>query len=98
MATAAQRSLMILVAGLYRSGTGDDPAKLDAHIAAMEAPDPVLVQHRLDPGELRRVTQLDLLGEHDALDAQLVEHRLERRQERRDASGQREIDARGRVG
>src|ERR1041384_6041752 len=31
------RSLMILVAGPYRSGTGDDPAKLDANLGAMEA-------------------------------------------------------------
>jgi len=30
-------SLMILVAGPYRSGTGDDPAKLAANVAAMEA-------------------------------------------------------------
>ena len=29
--------LMILVAGPYRSGTGDDPAKLAANMAAMEA-------------------------------------------------------------
>src|SRR5438045_9037433 len=29
--------LMILVAGSYRSGTGDDPAKLAANVAAMEA-------------------------------------------------------------
>lgn len=28
-------SLMILVAGPYRSGTGDDPAKLAANVAAM---------------------------------------------------------------
>jgi len=28
---------MILVAGPYRSGTGDDPAKLAANVAAMEA-------------------------------------------------------------
>ncbi|HEY0993065.1 MAG TPA: hypothetical protein VGD80_38695 [Kofleriaceae bacterium] len=33
----AQRSLMILIAGPYRSGTGDDPVKLDANVAAMEA-------------------------------------------------------------
>ena len=33
----SQRSLMILVAGPYRSGTGDDPAKLGANLAAMEA-------------------------------------------------------------
>ena len=29
--------LMILVAGPYRSGTGDDPAKLAANVRAMEA-------------------------------------------------------------
>lgn len=29
------RSLMILVAGPYRSGTGDDPLKLEAHVRAM---------------------------------------------------------------
>jgi hypothetical protein len=29
------RSLMILVAGPYRSGTGEDPAKLDANVRAM---------------------------------------------------------------
>jgi len=28
---------MILVAGPYRSGTGDDPAKLEANVRAMEA-------------------------------------------------------------
>ncbi|WP_405700504.1 DUF4406 domain-containing protein [Streptomyces sp. NBC_01383] len=33
--TAVPRPLMILVAGPYRSGTGDDPAKLDAHVRAM---------------------------------------------------------------
>jgi hypothetical protein len=33
----AQRSLMILIAGPYRSGTGDDPAKLDANVAVMES-------------------------------------------------------------
>ena len=33
----ADRSLMILIAGPYRSGTGDDPAKMQANVAAMEA-------------------------------------------------------------
>ena len=28
---------MILIAGPYRSGTGDDPVKLNANVAAMEA-------------------------------------------------------------
>ena len=31
----ATRPLMILVAGPYRSGTGDDPGKLDANVRAM---------------------------------------------------------------
>ncbi|MFI6759750.1 DUF4406 domain-containing protein [Micromonospora sp. NPDC050417] len=35
--SAAPRPLMILVAGPYRSGTGDDPAKLAANVAAMHA-------------------------------------------------------------
>jgi hypothetical protein len=33
----AMKSLMILVAGPYRSGTGDDPAKLAENVRAMEA-------------------------------------------------------------
>ncbi len=33
----AKKSLQILVAGPYRSGTGDDPAKMAANVAAMEA-------------------------------------------------------------
>ena len=33
----APRSMMILIAGPYRSGTGDDPARMAANVAAMEA-------------------------------------------------------------
>ncbi len=33
----SQDSLMILIAGPYRSGTGDDPNKLAANVHAMEA-------------------------------------------------------------
>ena len=33
--TTAPRSLMILVAGPYRSGTGDDPRRLEANVRAM---------------------------------------------------------------
>jgi hypothetical protein len=33
----ARPSLLILVAGPYRSGTGDDPEKLKANVKAMEA-------------------------------------------------------------
>lgn len=32
-----EQPLMILIAGPYRSGTGDDPAKLAANVRAMEA-------------------------------------------------------------
>ncbi|HJZ49017.1 MAG TPA: hypothetical protein VKE41_17695 [Roseiflexaceae bacterium] len=35
--TEQTESLMILIAGPYRSGTGDDPAKLAANVRAMEA-------------------------------------------------------------
>lgn len=31
------RSMMILIAGPYRSGTGDDPAKMAANLARLEA-------------------------------------------------------------
>ena len=34
--TSASKSLMILIAGPYRSGTGDDPAKLASNVSAME--------------------------------------------------------------
>jgi hypothetical protein len=33
--TSTPRPLMILVAGPYRSGTGDDPARLEANVRAM---------------------------------------------------------------
>lgn len=32
----AHNSLMILIAGPYRSGTSDDPARMNANVAAME--------------------------------------------------------------
>ena len=35
--TTAQTGLMVLLAGPYRSGTGDDPAKMAANVRAMEA-------------------------------------------------------------
>ena len=34
---AQTRPLMILIAGPYRSGTGDDPGKMKANVQAMEA-------------------------------------------------------------
>jgi hypothetical protein len=36
-APATSEGLLVLVAGPYRSGTGDDPAKLAANVAAMNA-------------------------------------------------------------
>ena len=33
--TQEHNSMLVLVAGPYRSGTGDDPAKLDANVDAM---------------------------------------------------------------
>ena len=35
MRTTAQSELLVLVAGPYRSGTGDDPSRLAANVAAM---------------------------------------------------------------
>ena len=37
MSTNTQTELLVLVAGPYRSGTGDDPARLAANVAAMNA-------------------------------------------------------------
>ena len=37
MGTNAHPELLVLVAGPYRSGTGDDPARLAANVAAMNA-------------------------------------------------------------
>ena len=37
MSTNAQPELLVLVAGPYRSGTGDDPARLAVNVAAMNA-------------------------------------------------------------
>lgn len=51
------RSLMILVAGPYRSGTGDDPAKIAANVKAMT--DTAL--------EIYRMGHLPVLGEWFAL-------------------------------
>jgi len=37
MSTNAQPELLVLVAGPYRSGTGDDPSRLAANVDAMNA-------------------------------------------------------------
>jgi len=36
MERMSEKPLMILIAGPYRSGTGDDPAKMAANVSAME--------------------------------------------------------------
>ena len=51
------RSMLILVAGPYRSGTGDDPAKIAANMAAMN-------EAAL---ELFRIGHLGVTGEAQAL-------------------------------
>ena len=60
--TIVGKSLMILVAGPYRSGTGDDPAKIQANVDAMS--DMAL--------RLFRAGHLPVLGEWYALP--LIEH------------------------
>jgi hypothetical protein len=37
MSTTTRSELLVLVAGPYRSGTGDDPGRLAANVAAMNA-------------------------------------------------------------
>lgn len=56
--------LMILVAGPYRSGTGDDPAKLAANVAAMESVAWALYQQGHMPvlGEWLALPMLRLAG------------------------------------
>jgi hypothetical protein len=57
MTTTNSRSLMILVAGPYRSGTGDDPARIAANVQAMT--DTALALYRMG--------HLPMLGEWVAL-------------------------------
>lgn len=63
--------LMILVAGPYRSGTGDDPAKLAANVAAMESVAWALYQRGHMPvlGEWLALPMLRLAGSHSPGDA-----------------------------
>lgn len=58
------RSLMILVAGPYRSGTGDDPHKLEANVRAMNESALVLFRagHLPVTGEALALPLLDAAG------------------------------------
>lgn len=58
------RSLMILVAGPYRSGTGDDPDKLEANVRAMNESALLLFRagHLPVTGEALALPLLDAAG------------------------------------
>nr|QXL90818.1 hypothetical protein [Streptomyces sp.] len=58
------RSLMILVAGPYRSGTGDDPLKLEANVRAMNESALLLFRagHLPVTGEALALPLLDTAG------------------------------------
>ena len=61
-------SLVVLIAGPYRSGTGDDPAKMAANVRAMEA-------YALP---LFRAGHVPLLGEFDEVFHPIAERLLAR--------------------
>lgn len=65
------RSMMILVAGPYRSGTGDDPARIAANVAAMEACALPLYERGHVPvlGEWLALPLVHAAGSHAAGDA-----------------------------
>jgi hypothetical protein len=62
--TTVPRPLMILVAGPYRSGTGDDPAKLETNVRAMNQTALVLFRagHLPVTGEALALPLLDTAG------------------------------------
>ncbi|GAA3477313.1 DUF4406 domain-containing protein [Streptomyces yanii] len=73
--TAVPRPLMILVAGPYRSGTGDDPVKLDAHVRAMNQAALVLFRsgHLPVTGEALALPLLETAGSAGPGDAAFQE-------------------------
>ena len=62
--TTVPRSLMILVAGPYRSGTGDDPRRLEANVRTMNQAALVLFRagHRPVTGEALALPLLETAG------------------------------------
>lgn len=68
-------SLMILIAGPYRSGTGDDPARMAANVHAMEACALPLFRagHLPVLGEWFALPMLELAGSQQVGDAAFTE-------------------------
>ena len=71
--TRTPRPLMILVAGPYRSGTGDDPAKLEANVGAMNEAALVLFRagHLPVTGEALALPLIETAGSRPVGDAGL---------------------------
>jgi hypothetical protein len=78
-----RNSLMVLIAGPYRSGTGDDPDKLAANVEAMNrvALDVFRAGHTPITGEAMALPLVELAGSHEVGDAVFDEifHPLARR-------------------
>src|ERR671931_177606 len=66
-----RNSLMVLIAGPYRSGTGDDPDKLAANVDAMNrvALDVFRAGHTPITGEAMALPLVELAGSHEVGDA-----------------------------
>jgi hypothetical protein len=71
MSTNADHELLVLVAGPYRSGTGDDPAKLAANVAAMNDAALAVFRHGHLPvtGEALALPLIELAGSERVGDA-----------------------------
>jgi hypothetical protein len=87
MSTNAHSELLVLVAGPYRSGTGDDPGKLAANVAAMNhaALDVYRAGHLPVTGEALALPLIELAGSERVGDAVFDEifHPIARRLLRR---------------
>src|SRR3954471_4502145 len=71
MSTNRDDELLVLVAGPYRSGTGDDPAKLAANVAAMNDAALAVFRHGHVPvtGEALALPLIELAGSRRVGDA-----------------------------
>ena len=83
MSTKEQTELLVLVAGPYRGGTGDDPAKLAANVTAMNtaALDVFRAGHLPVTGEALALPLIELAGSRHVGDApfQDIFHPISRR-------------------
>ena len=83
LAEAPHQSLLVLIAGPYRSGTGDDPAKLAANVDAMNrvALEVFLAGHTPVTGEALALPLVEFAGSEHVGDAVFdgVFHPLARR-------------------